>query len=378
MNMKKILIIAGEASGDLIGANLITKLKTKCAACAFIAMGGNLIRKTGANIILDSNELAFIGIVDVLKNLHKIFSALRIIKKTIHKQRPDLIILIDYPGFNLRIAKIAKKAGIKVLYYVSPQIWAWHKNRINIIKRYVYHMAVILPFETEIYQKAKIPVAFVGHPLLEIIKTTHSCDEIKKSLGISHDKIVVGLMPGSRQSEIKYLLPTILKAAKLIQNRYPNIQFVMPLASSRKEEDLTQYFHDYKLPIRITKNNNYDVMKICDAIVAASGTATLEITILNIPLVIVFKTSALNAFIGRKLIQVPYFGLANLIAGKKIIPELIQEAATAEAIFNEINLILEDKFYASKMITDMNSVKMALNAPIGTNIETMVKKILEL
>lgn len=375
--MQKIFIIAGEASGDLHGADLANKLKTQHPDIQLFGMGGKLMQQAGVNIFIDIKETAFVGLFDILKNLPKIFALFKKIKAAIYAERPDLIILIDYPAFNLRLAKIARKAGIKVLYYISPQIWAWHANRIKTIKRYVDHMAVILPFEVEIYKKAQIPVTFVGHPLLKIVKPSISIDEAKKSLGLPPNRTIIGLMPGSRKSEISYLLPIMLKAAELLQDRYPNIQFLLPLASSLDEKDLALHLTDtLLLPIHIIKEDHYDAMQTCDAIIAASGTATLEVTILGIPLVVIYKTSPIEASLGRRLMKIPYLGLCNVIANNKIVQEFLQEEAKPDAIAQEISKILDNGAYRSKIISDMSLVKQALDVPTGKSIEKVVEEIL--
>jgi len=376
--MQKIFIIAGEASGDLHGADLVHKLKNKYPEIQLFGMGGKLMQQAGVDILIDIKETAFVGLFDILKNLSKIFTIFKKIKTALSAQRPDLIILIDYPAFNLRLAKIATKAHVKVLYYISPQIWAWHASRIKIIKRYVDHMAVILPFEVEIYKKAEVPVTFVGHPLLKIVKPNISIDAAKKSLGLPNNRTIIGLMPGSRKSEITYLLPIMLKAAELLQDRYPNIQFLLPLASSLDERDLALHLTDTQLlPIHIIKEDHYNAMQTCDAIIAASGTATLEVTILGIPLAIIYKTSPIEAFLGRRLMKIKYLGLCNVIAGKEIVQEFLQEKAEPHAIAKEISRILDDESYRRKIISDMNLVKQALDVPTGNSIERVVEEVLK-
>ena len=373
---KKIFIIAGEASGDLYGAKLASQLLEKNSDLKIFGMGGDLMRNAHVDLVVDAKDLAVIGLIDVLKNFGKIRDAFNKIKKAIIQEKPDLIILIDYPGFNLRLAKVAKKANVKVLYYISPQIWAWRYNRIKKIKRDVDHMAVILPFEAEIYRKENVPVTFVGHPLLDIVKPTMSKIEAQKTFGFKPEDRIVGLMPGSRKSEINYLLPTMLKAAEIIKESFPEIQFILPLASTLHECDLNEYLDKSTIAIKIIKNNSYNAMQICDAIIAASGTATLEITILGIPLVIVFKTAPLNAFLGRRLIKVKFFGLANLIAEKEIIPELLQEDVTAENIADKMKSILKDQFLQSKMIADFSVVKQKLSVPTKKDICDVVMGML--
>ena len=373
---KKIFISTGEASSDLYGAELATQLSKQNPLLAISGMGGAMMKKAGVNLIVDIKKLAVVGVIDVVKNLHKIFRTIKLIKYTLKQERPDLIILIDYPGVNLRLAKIAKQLGIKVLYYISPKIWATRPGRIKIIKKYVDHMAVILPFEVKLYQQANVPVTFVGHPLLNLVKPSMSKSEARKFFGFSPSDTLIGLMPGSRKSEIQYLLPIMLQTAEIIKRNFPQVQFALPLASTLQKDDLDDYLQKVTLPITIIKNNHYDAMHICDAIIVASGTATLEVTLLGVPLVIIYKTSAFNAFIARRLLKVRFLGLANLIMNREIVPELLQEAATPINIANATEKLLTDKFLQSKMIADLHLVKQKLNVPVKMDICEVAMKML--
>lgn len=367
-----VMIIAGEASGDLYGSQLAYELRRKNSQLKLIGMGGKFMEEANVELLVKSQELAIFGFSDVFKNIPKIYRAFKKIKNAILQKRPDAIVLIDYPGFNLRLAKVAKKAMVRVVYYVSPQIWAWHASRIKIIKRYVDHMAVILPFEEKIYQEAKVPVTFVGHPLLDIVKTSMSYYDARKKFGLVDAKKIVGLMPGSRISEVEHLLPTMLQAASLIKEGGNDVEFILPLAPSLKESDLTQYIESTALRIHIVKDCNYDAIHICDAVIVASGTATLEIALLGVPMVIIYKVSKLNAFLAKKLVKIPYVGLCNIVLGKMIVKELLQDEANPTAISHEINKIIGYDYYRGKMISGLGDVRRALELKGKVDIARLI------
>lgn len=374
-----IYISVGEASGDLHASNLVKAIKanTKTKNLNIIGMGGKLMQNAGVDILIDSSKLAIVGGTEILKHFNKILRLMRTVKNLLKTNPPKLIILIDYPGFNLWLAKTAKKYNIKVLYYISPQIWAWHKSRIKKIKKYVDFMAVVFPFEVKIYEQAGVPVAFVGHPLTKTVNPTMDLSTAKHSFNINEKDKVVGLFPGSRSSEIKLLLPPMLEAAKLLKNKHPNIQFVLPLASSISENDIKEYIEKTNIKIHIVKNKNYDVINICDVIIATSGTVTLEIALLAIPLVIIYKMAAFNYFFAKRLVKIPFIGLCNIVAEEKIAEELIQEKATGENIFFEINKILQDDNYRKQMINKLKETRIKLEQGANQkNIIDIITKML--
>ena len=379
MENNDIYISVGEASADFHASNLVKEIQREMPKIKICGMGGKLMRESGVDILIDSSKLAIVGGTDVLKNFHKIFAVMRTVKRLLKTNPPKLIILIDYPGFNLWLAKTAKKYNIKVLYYISPQIWAWHQSRIKKIKKYVDFMAVVFPFEVKIYAKAKVPAAFVGHPLVKTVKPTMSATIAKNTFTLNQENKIIGLFPGSRHSEIKLLLPLMLEAAKLLQNKYHNLQFVLPLASSINEEEILAYTRNIDFKINIIKNKNYDVMNVCDAIIATSGTVTLEIALMAIPLVIIYKMAAFNYFFAKRLVKIPFIGLCNIVAEEKIAEELIQENATPENIFQEIDKILSNSNYREEMILKLRETKNKLeNSNQQQNIVTVIKQMLKL
>lgn len=375
-HLKKIFIIAGEASGDLHGAKLIRDIKSLDPNIQFIGMGGPSMKQAGAELLVDATQLSAIGFFEIVSKIKQNIAAFRKLRAHIKKEQPDLIILIDYPEFNLRFARSAKKFNIKVLYYISPQIWAWRQKRINIIKKYVDLMAVVFPFEVDFYRRANVPVKFVGHPLAGHVKTSMSTLDARHLFEISENSRIIGLMPGSRQSEIKYIFPVMIETASRLKEFDPNIQFILPLAPTLSKEDFDPYLEKSNLNIKIVTRDLYDAMQMCDAIIVASGTATLEITLLGIPMVIIYKGSKLSHAIVKKLVKIPHVGLCNIMANKKIIAEFIQEEATASNIANEVVQILSHEQYAAEIKHQLYEVTSQLRNE--KNIEQLSKIVIHL
>ncbi len=344
----RVFIISGEASGDLHGAHLIHLLQP--SLIQFYAMGGKGLKAAGAKIIVDSTPLAVVGFVEVISKLNLIKKTFKKILAAIKTLEPQLIILIDYPGFNLRLAKAIKNSNpnIKILYYISPQLWAWRYNRIYHIKKYIDLMAVIFPFEVAIYQQQKIPVKFVGNPLVTQVTANASPSESRLAMGVTAQTKLIGLMPGSRKGELTRLLPVMLKAAENLQKIFPNSHFVLPLAPTLTAKDLQPFLKQTALSITICQSH-YNMMASCDALIVASGTATLEVALLKRPMVIIYKLSPLTYFLGKLLIHTPHVGLCNIIAEERIVTELIQQDANPDRIANEVCRLLLDRNYVEQM-----------------------------
>lgn len=359
-NQKNILISAGEASGDMHAATLIQKLQKQHPNIQFYGMGASLMQNAGARLIVNANELSVIGLLEIITKFKAIKQAFNIMEKALKNDQPDLLILVDYPGFNLRLAKAAKKYGIKVLYFISPKVWAWNQSRVKIIKKYVDIMTVIFPFEVDFYKQFTIPAVFVGNPLLDLTKPKLSHEQAIMDFDLDIKYKTIGLFPGSRKSEIKRLLPTMLAAAKILIEHNPDIQFILPQASSISTEYLNQFLQFSPVPVKVISGQNIDVMQVCDAIIAASGTATLEIAIMGIPLVIIYKTSWLEYLIAKMVIKLPYIGLCNILMQKKIVQELLQNDATAPKIAYEINKILNNADYRQEMLDNLHEIKKVL------------------
>lgn len=375
MNTKTIFISVGEASGDLHAANLVKNLnRIYPKKIQYFGMGGQLMRKQGVNILVEIDKLSVIGITGVIAHLPQIIRTFYTIKKFLKQQKPDLVILVDYPGFNLRLAKTAKKLGLKVLYYISPQLWAWHQSRVKIVKKYVDLMAVILPFEIDFYKKFDVNAVLTKHPLLDTAVPSMTKEIARKFFNLNPDAITIGLLPGSRSGEIERLLPTMIATAQLLKTHNKNIQFILPLASSLKKAALEKY-----LPANLAINivtNAYDAINSCDAVIACSGTVTLEIALLKIPMVIVYQVAWLNYHLIKMAIKVPYVGLCNIIAQEKIVAELLQHDASPQNIADEIIKILENEDYREQMIAKLEAARNKL-AQSNIEIATVVEEILD-
>ena len=360
----RILMIAGEASGDLLGAHLAKAIQALHPNIALLGMGGYHMRHAGVEIMIDADPLAVTGIWEILKHIGAIFSAMRTLKKLFKIDPPNLVIFIDYPGFNLHLAKFAKKTGVKVLYYVSPQIWAWRYGRIKTIKKYIDCMAVLFAFEEKLYQKENMPVHFVGHPIVDIAIPTLAPHLAYQHFHLNPNQPIIALLPGSRRNEISALMPIMMTAVRCIQKKIANAQFVLPLASSITLEDIQPYL----MPeIQVIENNTYNLLPLCHAAITASGTATLEIALHNVPMVIIYKIAALSYWLGTQLIRVPFIGLCNLVAEEQVAKELIQKDATAHTIANEIIRLLQETVYRQSICNKLSRVKEKLGGGGGSH-----------
>jgi lipid-A-disaccharide synthase len=355
------LIIAGEVSGDLHAAKLIQETHRIAPRAQFFGIGGQKMRAAGADIFFDCASLAVVGATEIVHHFRDIYAAYKRVRTILRQQPPAMVVLVDYPGFNLRIAKIAKRAGCKVFYYISPQLWAWRRGRIKIIQRYVDQMAVILPFEKKFYQEAGVSAAYVGNPLLEHVKPNLSITAARQHWQIDATRLTVGILPGSRKNELKHVFPILLRAAELIVRQQPRVQFLLPLAPSLTPEDLAPYLKRHpKLPICVIQGYTYDVLQLCDAAMITSGTATLEAALLGIPMAIVYKMAFFSAFLAAFLVHTPYIGLCNIVADAKVAEEFIQHRAKPKRIASEITRILEDNDYRRKRQVDLATIRSRL------------------
>jgi lipid-A-disaccharide synthase len=356
------MIVAGEASGDLYGATLATELRALAPDTRLLGMGGDRMREAGVETLVDANVMAVMGLVEVLGHLPVIVKGFNILKRQLLSAPPRLLILIDYPDFNLRLAKVAKRAGIKVLYFISPQVWAWRSGRVKGIGEVVDMMAVLFPFELPFYRNAGIPVSFVGHPLLDLVAPALQCKEAAASLGLDPTRRTVGLFPGSRKSVIKRLLPVILESAALLKARMPDLQFVLPLAASLRPGDIMPQIEAAGLEVTVITGKNHEVMSACDAAISVSGTVIMELALVGIPTVLIYKVSPLTYQIGKRVINVPHIGICNIVAEKRLMKELIQHEAHPVAIADEVDLMLNDPAYAGEMRAGLAGVREKLGS----------------
>lgn len=361
---KHVMIVAGEASGDLHGAVLARELLALDSSLILSGIGGAGMAATGVTILYDISRLAVMGIIEVISRLKDIRSAMKTLEKQFEMNRPNLLILIDYPGFNLELARRAKKYNIPVLYYISPKIWAWREGRITRIKKYVDRMAVILPFEKKYYKGHGFEVDFVGNPLLDQVQPTLTSNEFKIQYGIDHDATIIGIMPGSRKQEIAKILPVFMETALLLNEKIKKCVFLLPLASTLTEDDLNEHgVMDDRLDIRIIKENRYETMAACDAAMAASGTLTMELGILQVPMVVCYRISKLTHFLAKPFIKAEYASLVNLVAEKEVVTELLQQEATPENIYREILPLLLNQEARDSMKQELFNVSKQLGEP---------------
>lgn len=364
-------MIAGEASGDIYGADLARHLY-KQTPLKIVGIGGKRMRGAGVDILYDSSEISVVGLSEVIPRLKAIRHAYRIVSNLIRSLGIDLIILIDYPGFNIKVAGVAKKAGIPVVYYISPQIWAWRRGRLRLLAERVKKMIVILPFEETIYKEAGVDCSFIGHPLVDEILTTRPLEDTIKRYGIDRDSPVIGLCPGSRIGEIRALLPVILGAGEILKKSNPHIQFIMPVSDSLEFRQIEDMVSEWKrsrrnnkdpLNIMMARGEANDVINISDIVIAASGTVTLQAALLEKPMVIIYRLSTLTHLIARLLVSIKDIGLVNILAGRRIVPELIQGDASPERIATEAKKMLYDKGYYDKIRKELHEVRLKLGPP---------------
>ncbi|MGZ3612602.1 MAG: lipid-A-disaccharide synthase [Thermodesulfobacteriota bacterium] len=363
MKSKKILLVAGEVSGDLHGSHLVDALQRIEPGIQFFGVGGEGLERRGMKLLYPAQSLSVVGITEVLVKLRTILRALRGLKGSLEKEKPDLILLIDFPEFNLRLAKIARRKGIPVVYYISPQIWAWRPRRIKLIARVVKKMIVLFPFEVPLYESAGVDVEWVGHPLLDTVKPALPKEKAFQEFGLDPKRRTVGLLPGSRIHEVERLFPPLLASAHLLQKEIPDLQFVIPLAPGISRTILSSHMKNISFPLKVVEGFTYDVMNLSELLIMASGTATLEGAILGKPMIIVYKVSLPSYWVGRALIRVDHIGLVNLVAEKEIAPELIQKDVNPERIADEASRILRDPILSRKMAESMDAVRQKLGEP---------------
>jgi lipid-A-disaccharide synthase len=362
-NNQNIFIVAGEASGDMYGADLVKEMLKINSDLKFYGIGGSKLKQAGIELIADAAQISVVGLTEVLSKLRNFFKIIRKLKEYFDSLKPALVILIDFPDFNLNIvARQAKKRNIKVFYYISPQVWAWREGRINQIKKLVDKMAVILPFEVDLYAKNNFSVSYVGHPLVDIVRVSISKEETKKSLGLSLDKTTIGLLPGSRTAEIKSLLPEMMKASQILKKNIKNVQFILPKADTLDETIIKEILSKYAIEIKIIGGRTYEAISCCDLAVVTSGTATLETGLLGVPMIIVYKVSFISYFIGRLVINVKNIGLVNIVAGKTVVPEFIQKDANGRKIAAEALAILESERY-DQIKKELSAISAKLGKP---------------
>ncbi|HEX7574343.1 MAG TPA: lipid-A-disaccharide synthase [Bacteroidota bacterium] len=357
----RVLMVAGEASGDLHGSSVVRALKILSPSVDVAGVGGERMRREGMELIRDIADLGFMGFVEVVRNLGTIRDLKRMLIGELERRRPDVVVLIDYPGFNLRFAREAKSRGIPVLYYISPQVWAWHRGRVKKMRSLVDRMKVVFPFEVDIYRNEGIDVEFVGHPLAEHIGTSCTRAEFFRRNGLDPSKKLLGLFPGSRRQEIERILPVISRAAELLCGGR-DLQVAIGVAPNLGKEFVGR-FTDAGSRAVMVEDGTYDLMAYADAAIVTSGTATLETGWFGTPMAVVYRTSPLTYFIGRLLVDVRSIGLVNIVAGKSIVPEFIQGAMTAGNLSKAVGRFLDDESLAASVRRELSVIREKLGGP---------------
>lgn len=360
--MRRILIVTGEASGDLHGANLAKALTALDPRILLAGIGGAAMQAAGVRLVRDIGRLDIIGMVGprALAAVVRRFAAIR---RLFRSEPWDAVVFIDHPGLNLRYAYFAKAAGLRVVYYIAPQIWAWRPGRIHWIKRRVDHVIVILPFEKVLYDRAGIRCTFVGHPLLDAVAVSDDRRTLKERFGLTLEGRVIGLLPGSRSSEVKALLPILLDAAGRLAARDPQTQFILAQASTIQDNLIQSLLAQSPVPVTVVREQASEVMAAADLVLVASGTATLQAAVVGTPMVLLYRTTWFTYWLARLLIRVQWIGLVNLVAGRAVIPELIQQDATGQRLHDEAVRILDDPAVYNGMTQQLKEVRAALGEP---------------
>ena len=358
--MAKILIVAGEASGDLHGGLLVNELRAARPGLEIFGIGGDRMQAAGMELVYHVRDFSFMGFAEVLGHLPFIRQAFRRLERILAERRPDLVVLIDYPGFNLRLGQMARRAGIKVAYFISPQVWAWGRGRVRKIRRMVDRMLVILPFEEEFYRARGVEAVFVGNPLVDTARPSLTGAQFCQQHGLSAAQPIVGLLPGSRRQEVQRILPAMLAACQLLGQQKPAVQFALGLAPGMDRGLVQEHISRSGLAVALVEGQSYDLMAHSRLVLVASGTATLECGIIGTPMVIIYKTSWPSYLLGRLLVKVPFIGLVNLVAGKKVVPEFIQHEARPGAIFLMCQMLLAEGRARQATVEELSKIKTML------------------
>ena len=367
----RVLISAGEASGENYGALLIPELrKTLDGEAKFFGVGGERMRAAGCEIVVDSKRVAVVGITEVIKHIPRIYREFFRMVAAVRRRPPDVAVLIDFPDFNLRLAQRLHRMGVPVVYFVSPQLWAWKKRRIRRVQRYVDRMLVIFPFEESYYRERGVEAEYVGHPLADLSLPQISREELSRRLGVDTDKHWIALLPGSRQREVLLNLPIMFEAAARLGSGY---EFLLPVASTLSHEWMKQHVKESRVPIHVLDDARSALLHARASIVA-SGTATVEAALIGNPFVVVYRLSRLSYAIGRRFVKLKNYAMVNLIAGREIVPELIQSNFTAEKVASELQKLVLDSSERKTMIRNLEEVRDRLHVPANNSGETAIAR----
>jgi len=354
------MVSAGEISGDMHAAAVLKKVKEVNDSIQIFGMGSTALKEIGAEILIDPTKISTIGYIEALKNLKTHFKHLRQMKKLLRERKPDLVFLVDYSAFNMKLAKACSQEGIKAVNYFPPSAWVYNKRRASKMASYGTHIAAVFPMERDVYRQAGAEVTFVGHPLVDIVEVEKSEAEIKKDLKIDHQKPIITLFPGSRRGEIESLLPEMLKAVRKIKAKKPELEFLLSAADGIELEYLNSFINKFDLELKIIQKNNYQLMQISEFIISASGTTTLEASILNTPQIICYQAALTTYLLAKYLFKVQFVGLPNIIAGAEVVPELLQNDFEAEKIAEFSLNWLNNKEELKKIKKELQTVRHKL------------------
>jgi lipid-A-disaccharide synthase len=362
---KQIMLVVGEASGDVHGAHLVEAVRQRDTTVKFFGVAGEQLQRTEFDALFSVAQLTGMGLVELVGNLGNLWRAFRLLKRALRERHPDLLILIDFPEFNLRLARLAKSLGIPVLYYISPQIWAWRQGRVKQIARWVDHMAVVFPFEAEFYARHGVKVTFVGHPLLEIVHANLSREAVFAKIGLDPAKPAIALLPGSRRGEVDFHLP-VMRAAAAHLSAARHVQFFCVRASTIDRGKVEAALQHPALRIPIVEADRYEALHAADLVWTASGTATLETALLGRPMIVVYRMSWLTYWLARLLVRVEHIGMVNLIAGEKLAPELIQDDVNPARLVAETDALLDNPELRRSIVDKLAKLRERLGSPGAT------------
>jgi len=377
--MKTIMIMSGEASGDLHGANLAREIWKQDPAIAIYGVGSKQMQRAGVRMLADAKEISVVGITEVLTHLGGIYRVYAHLKRFLKHERPDLLVLIDFPDFNIMLGKAAQGLGIPVLYYISPQVWVWRKGRIKTIARLVKAMIVVFPFEVTLYEEAGVDVRFVGHPLTDVVRSDLTKEQAKSAFDLDASRRTIALLPGSRKSELTHLLPDMLAAAKILSNRFQDLQFILPVAPTLELSFVHTFVEHCGVSVRVVEGRVYDVLRASDAAIVTSGTATLEAGLMAIPMVIVYRISSITYYIVSRLVHagLKHVGLVNIVADERLVPELIQEESTPQHMADAVARMLIDPVYYDGIREGLDRVRKRLgDAGASARAAAVVRELL--
>ena len=357
--MPKIFLVTGETSGDIHGAHLALALRELDPAVELIGVGGSRMLAAGVSLLPQVKRVDAMGVPGIRQLIHG-WKTLRTLGRYLQHERFDAIILIDSPGLNLRLAKSVANGSHKIIYYIAPQVWAWGSRRLKLIRRVVNHVLAILPFEEAYFHKAGIACTYVGHPLLDELKPAYDIGHERQQLGLETEDLVLGLLPGSRVREVQEVVPTFLKAVQQIRGRYPRLQVLLAQADSLSDSLMNELLGHSGQQVKVVKGRSNEVMAVSNLLLVTSGTATLQAALIGTPMVVVYRASALTYQIAKCLVKIPYISLVNILAGKEIVPELIQDRMTPDRIAHEALAILQDARRRNEMIQTFHTIRTSL------------------